>query len=92
MSYTQDGSKIHQCTYIYNIGSALVIFTSTSSLSTHPISLFFFFFFFKPQLKSQVLNEKKVIPKEAIKNSPDGDPEGYPTILVAPMCNGGLVS
>ena len=28
----------------------------------------------------------------AIKNSADEDPEGYSTILDAPMCNGGLVS
>jgi hypothetical protein len=31
-------------------------------------------------------------PVDAIKNSADEDPEGYSTILVTPMCNGGLVS
>jgi len=31
-------------------------------------------------------------PVDAIKNSADEDPEGYSMILVAPMCNGGLVS
>jgi hypothetical protein len=31
-------------------------------------------------------------PVDAIKNSADEDPEGYSTILDAPLCNGGLVS
>jgi hypothetical protein len=30
-------------------------------------------------------------PVDAIKNSADEDPEGYSTVLDAPMCNGGLV-
>jgi hypothetical protein len=44
--------------------------------------------------QSDVHNEKddEINLMEAIKNFPDRDPEGYRTILHAPMCNGGVVS
>ncbi len=48
--------------------------------------------FFKTKHEAQLL--MKSIFREgkfAIKNSAGEDPEGYSTILDAPMCNGGLV-
>ena len=36
-------------------------------------------------------NEKWFSRRSAIKNSADEDPEGYSTVLDAPLCNGGLV-
>jgi hypothetical protein len=49
--------------------------------------------FFKTQLEASVSMKRSVSRRmSAIKNSPDEDPEGYSTILDAPMCNGGLVS
>jgi hypothetical protein len=43
-------------------------------------------------LRKAMLTMKRFPKGSAIKNSADEDPEGYSTILVAPMCNGGLVS
>jgi hypothetical protein len=58
---------------------------AAARLAVHPI-----FLFFKPWHEAKI--SMKSSPRgRAIKNSADEDPEGYSTILDAPMCNGGLV-
>ena len=50
------------------------------------------YLFFKPRHEVKISMKSDSRRKDAIKNSADEDPEGYSTILDAPMCNGGLVS
>jgi len=48
--------------------------------------------FFMPPHKAMITMKSGTgKPVDAIKNSADEDPEGYSTVLDAPMCNGGLV-
>ncbi len=57
----------------------------SDAISKHPL-------FFNSKHEAQISMKRSSKVKKATKNSPDEDPEGYSTILNAPMCNGGFVS